>query len=194
MKANLTNIKKLDSSFLSIEKDFEEMIKILFVQNQPHSDELKRLMVINTKDCMDRTNAYYDKLVRETTVAKLKENGYVRTDTRTVYPEHENVKSYITFALEKVQPNKKNSQYRDVTITIDILSHCDYMDIGNFQLRPVKIAGYIDALLDGAKLSGIGTLQLVEMVPLRTATSYTGYLLRYKGIHGIDDKLPPEEE
>ena len=73
MKANLTNIKKLDSSFLSIEKDFEEMIKILFVQNQPHSDELKRLMVINTKDCMDRTNAYYDKLVRETKVAKLKE-------------------------------------------------------------------------------------------------------------------------
>ena len=194
MKANLTNIKKIESSFLSIEKDIEEMIKILFVQNQPYSNEIKRLLMINTKDCMDKNNAYYNKLIQETSVAKLKENGYIRLDLRTVYPEHENIKSYITFTPEKVQPNPKNPQYKDTYITIDVLSHCDFMDIGDCQLRPVKVAGYIDALLNGAKLSGIGTLELVDLVPLRTPTQYTGYLLRYKGIHGVDDTLPPEEE
>lgn len=194
MKANLTNIKTIESSLLSIEKDFEEMIKILFVQNQPHSDELKRLLVINTKDCTDRTNVYYDRLIKDCTVAKLKEKGYIRINPRIVYPEHEEVKSYITFAPEKIEPNGKNPQYRDTYITIDILSHCDYLDMGNFQLRPIKVAGYIDALLDGAKLSGIGTLQFDGLFPLKTPTEYVGYFLRYKAVNGVDDTLPPKEE
>ena len=194
MKANLTNIKKIESTFLSIEKDFEEIIKILFIQNQPHSDELKRLLVINTKDCMDRTNAYYDKLIRETTVAKLKEHGYIRIDPRVVQPEHAEIKSYLTFSPEKVLPNPFNPHYRDTYFTIDILTHCDYMDLGNLQLRPVKIAGYIDALLKDVKLSGIGTLEFVDLLPQQEAGDYTGYTLRYKGIHGVDDTLPLEEE
>ena len=41
------------SSFLSCEKDLEEILKKLFVESQPFSNDLKRLLVINTKDCLD---------------------------------------------------------------------------------------------------------------------------------------------
>ena len=40
----------------------------------------------------------------------------------------------------------------------------DYWDIGDFQLRPYKIAGYIDGLLNGAKLSGIGTFNFFATI------------------------------
>ena len=41
------------SSFLSCEKDLQEILRKLFVESQPYSDELKRLLVINAKDCLD---------------------------------------------------------------------------------------------------------------------------------------------
>jgi len=41
------------SSFLSCEKDLEVILKKLFIESQPYSDELKKLLVINTKDCLD---------------------------------------------------------------------------------------------------------------------------------------------
>ena len=60
MKRDLVSTKKIISSFLSCEKDFEEILRKLFIENRPHSDELKRLLVINTKDCLDdKTNAAY---------------------------------------------------------------------------------------------------------------------------------------
>ena len=43
MKANLARIQKLESSFLSCEKDFETILRRLFIESQPHGDELKRL-------------------------------------------------------------------------------------------------------------------------------------------------------
>jgi hypothetical protein len=48
------------SSFLSCEKDLEAILKKLFIESQPYSDDLKRLLVINTKDCLDnKTNPIY---------------------------------------------------------------------------------------------------------------------------------------
>jgi hypothetical protein len=48
------------SSFLSCEKDLEAILKKLFIESQPYSNDLKRLLVINTKDCLDdKTNPIY---------------------------------------------------------------------------------------------------------------------------------------
>jgi len=41
------------------------------------------------------------------------------------------------------------------------LCHPDHWNLGNFQLRPYKIAGYIDAIFNNSKLTGIGTLQFL---------------------------------
>jgi hypothetical protein len=53
-------------------------------------------------------------------------------------------------------PNTNNPYYLDYTISFDIISNLDYWDIGNFRLRPLMIAGYIDGILNGSRLSGIG--------------------------------------
>ena len=44
---------QFSSSFLSCEKDIEEILRKLFISSRPYSDKLKRLLLINTKDCLD---------------------------------------------------------------------------------------------------------------------------------------------
>ena len=56
MKRDLV-ILNLKSSFQSVEKDIELILKKLFVENKPLSDDLKKLLIINTKDCLDEVNA-----------------------------------------------------------------------------------------------------------------------------------------
>ena len=48
--------KPIYSSFLSVDKDIEEILRTLFVSNRPHSDILKRLLIINNPDCLDMKN------------------------------------------------------------------------------------------------------------------------------------------
>ena len=54
---------RLDSSFLSCEKDTETILKKLFIECRPHSDILKKLLVINTKDCLTANNPSYEKKI-----------------------------------------------------------------------------------------------------------------------------------
>jgi hypothetical protein len=42
-------------------------------------------------------------------------------------------------------------------VNFDIICHTRHWDIGNYRMRPLKIAGYIDGILNNCKLSGIGT-------------------------------------
>jgi len=62
------------SSFLSCEKDLEAILKRLFMESQPYSDELKKLLVINTKDCLDnKTSIIYKNAIKDMSLAKLRE-------------------------------------------------------------------------------------------------------------------------
>ena len=61
------------SSFLSCEKDLETILRKLFVESQPYSDKLKRLLVINTKDCLSNTDSVvYQKIIKNMSLAKLR--------------------------------------------------------------------------------------------------------------------------
>ena len=53
MKRDTRAIFTAKSSFLSCEKDFEEILKKLFIESAPYSNYLKKLLVINTKDCFE---------------------------------------------------------------------------------------------------------------------------------------------
>jgi hypothetical protein len=67
------------SSFLSCEKDLEEILNRLFINSQPYSDELKRLLVINTKDCLDnKTNPIYQNVIQNMSLAELRKQGYIK--------------------------------------------------------------------------------------------------------------------
>ena len=77
---------------------------------------------------------------------------------------------------------------------IDVLCHTDYWDLGNFRVRPLKICGYIDGILNNAKLSGIGTFQFAGCTELVLDETLSGYTLSYNAIHGTDDLLPSSHD
>ena len=54
---------------------------------------------------------------------------------------------------------------------------------------PLKIAGYIDAILNDKKLTGIGTTQFLSCQQLVLDENFSGYSLTYSVIHGNDDRL-----
>lgn len=189
-----TMMNNCDSSFLSCEKDIETILRKLFIESYPYSNYLKKLLVVNTKDCLDNEESETIKeAVAAATLPMLKENGYVRLTPKIRMPEHEEVKTYMIISMDNFTPNATNPFYRDCTITFDIICHIDYWDIGNYRLRPLKIAGYIDGLLNNHKLSGIGTLQFLGCNQLILNEDLGGYTLMYRAVHGNDDKLTPEE-
>ena len=179
---------KFESSFLSCEKDTESIIKKLFVDSKPYSDILKRLLIINTPDCLDdMTNQVYNDKIKQTSVVDLGKEGYVRLNPKITMGENEEVKSYIVISFDNFRPNETNPYYRDCTVMIDILCHTDYWDIGNYRQRPIKIAGYIDGILNGTKLSGIGSFNFLGCNELVLSENLSGYCLVYDAIHGADD-------
>ena len=98
----------------------------------------------------------------------------------------------MIFAFDNFKTNIQNPQFRDCTVYIDILCHTDYWDLGNFRSRPLKIAGYIDGILNNTKLSGIGTFQFLGCNELVLDETLSGYTLSYEAIHGTDDVLPSQ--
>ena len=122
------------SSFLSCEKDAETIIKKLFIDSRPYSDYLKRLLLINTKDCLiDTTNPAYLEKIKKTSLADLR-RGYIKLSPKLALDENEEVKSYILITFDNFSPNKTNEYYRDCIIEIDIICNTDYWDLeGNFE-------------------------------------------------------------
>ena len=186
---------QFSSSFLSCEKDIEEILRKLFVSSKPYSDYLKKLLVINTKDCLDNeTSTTIQQKIADMSLAKLRQEGYIKLEPKIKIGEHEEVKSYIIISCDNFTPNATNPHYRDCTVTFDIICHTDYWDIGNYRIRPLKIAGYIDGILNKARLSGIGTFNFIGCNQLILNEELSGYTLIYSAIHGNDDKLEAEEE
>ena len=186
------DLVKLDikSSFLSCEKDFETIMRKLFVESRPFSDILKRLLIIETKDCLDNLDSqiYKDK-IDSISIKDLIDKEYIRLSPIIKLPEHEEVKSYILISFDNFSPDYTNPQFRDCTVTFDIICNTDYWDIGNYRQRPLKICGYIDGILNNSKLSGIGTLQFLGCKKVVLDEKLSGYTLMYEATHGSDDQI-----
>ena len=193
MKKDLA-IKELKSSFLSVEKDIGTIINKLFIESRPYSDMLKRLLMINTKDCLENQTDVCRELISKTSVKDLKEKGYIRIIPKLDFGEHEEVKSYILITMDNFTPNAENPEFRDCTIAFDVICHTKYSDLGDHRIRPLKICGYIDGILDKTRLSGIGILNFVGANQLILNEELQGYTLMYRAVHGSDDTLTEEED
>lgn len=182
------DIRDLKSSFLSYEKDLEEIIKKLFVDSKPYNDEIKKLLVITKQDCLD--NKYkYNEIINQISLADLKKQGYLVFNPKISFGEHEDIKNYLVFSFDNFAPNAENSYYRDCTIMIDILCHNDNQDLGNYRTRSMKLAGYIDGILNNSRLSGLGKLQFVSGTQIVINENFSGFCLVYSAIHGADDLI-----
>lgn len=180
---------KCKSSFLSCEKDIEEILYKLFIKSRQYSESLKRLLLIPNKDCLSNTqNEEYKKLVEKADLNYLRKNGYLKLEPKIRLPEHEDMKSYIIMSFDNFTPSG-NPEFRDCIVTFDVICHIDTWDIGNYQLRPLKICGYIDGLLNNTRLSGIGTFQFIGCSELILSQDLAGYTLMYSAVHGSDDLI-----
>lgn len=182
--------KDFKSSFLSAEKDQQLIWKKLFVENRPYSDYLKRLLVINTNDCLDESKEQYKQVLKEYSMKKLREDGYLRVVPKLSFGEHEEVKSYIILEFDDYTPSE-NPQFRNCVISFTIISHLDYWELDDYKLRPHQIAGYIDGILDGTKLSGIGELRFLGASQVILNEYLGGVLLRYVATHEKQEDQNP---
>ena len=181
------------SSFLSCQKDIETILRRLFIESKPYSDYLKRLLIINMEDCLDMDNKIYNEQIKKS-LKQLIEDGYISFIPKIKFEEHEEVKTYLMISFDNFYTNPNNPQFRDCTVNFDIRCHTDYWDIRDYQVRPLKIAGYIDGILNECKLSGIGTFNFLGCNQLILNQDLSGYTLSYKAVHGNDDKLTPKGE
>ena len=151
------------------------------------------MLIINTKDCLDDLeNPKYIEKINSMSIAKMKQEGYFKLEPKIKMQEHEDIKSYIIISFDNFTPNMTNPEFRDCTISFDVICHTDYWDIGNYRMRPVKILGYIDGILNNEKLSGIGTLNFMGANELILDENLSGYTLMYRAVHGSDDKIEGE--
>lgn len=192
MHVNLN--KPLKSSFLSCEKDAQIIIRKLFADHPQHARNLKKLLVINTKDCLDEDKAsIYNPIVDAMGVADLVKQEYITLVPKVRFEEYPEVKSRVIISFDNFTSNATNPEFRDCTVHFDIICYTDQWDLGDQRLRPLKIAGYIDGLLDKAKLTGIGEFNFMTCAEEIYSPDLSGYSLMYRAVHGEDDKLEPVE-
>ena len=174
------------STFLSCETDQERIWRKLFVESRPYSDKLKKLLIINTPNCLDDTQVQFQEIIDNTTLQEMKDKQYIKNVPKLSFGEHEEVRSYILLEFDNFSPTE-NSYYRDCTISITIICHLDYWELDDYKLRPFQIAGYIDGILNETRLSGIGTLEFMGASEIILNEYLGGVLLRYRAVHGRED-------
>lgn len=165
------------SSFLSTDKDLA-----LIVGKIMKNQRLLKMLYYTEKDCLkapDLSDAeIYSMLDKQ---IKIVPNIAIQKECP----------NYMVVTFDHYTPNLNNPEFRDCVISFDILCHPDHWNLGNFQLRPHKIAGELDAMFDGQKLTGIGEVHFMGCDNLLLNDQLIGLTLLYKTIHGGEDKVNP---
>ena len=202
MRKDLITFKPLFSSLLSCDKDVEKILKTLFISSKPYSDILKRLLIINNKDCLDSSKQSYKEIIDSYSLANLIDKGYIRLNSKISRGTHEEIKTYILVSLDDFRPNSKSVHYIDYNINFDIVCYNDAWVLNDYRVRPLMICGYIDGILNSLtqdnqrldkthqshiKLSGIGQYEMLGCNYTILNEDLAMYTLSYSGSHFIED-------
>ena len=202
MRKDLITFKPLFSSLLSCDKDVEKILKTLFISSKPYSDILKRLLIINNKDCLDSSKQSYKEIIDSYSLANLIDKGYIRLNSKISRGTHEEIKTYILVSLDDFRPNSKSAHYIDYNINFDIVCYNDAWVLNDYRVRPLMICGYIDGILNSLtqdnqrldkthqshiKLSGIGQYEMLGCNYTILNEDLAMYTLSYSGSHFIED-------
>ena len=163
------------SSFLSMEKDSTLIInKILGNQN------IKKMLYYPVRECLSMPN-----LNQEQTYSLIENNISFIPKIKI----SDDLRSYLFISFDNFITNETNPEFRDNTIIFDIICHTDLWNLGDFKLRPYKIAGELDSMLNNTHLTGIGELNFMGASVLRINEDFAGLTLMYSAIHGEEDKV-----
>ena len=203
MRKDLILLKPIHSTFFSCGTDMQAILKSLFVLSRPYSDMLKRLLIINNKDCLKKNNQDYQKIIDNFSLGDLIDKGYIRLNSKISRGTHEQVKSYILISLDNFSPDDTSAQYRDYIINFDIVCYNDTWVLDDYQIRPLMICGYIEGILNSVtslnqtnlarsyksniKLSGIGSYAFLGCNYSVLNEDLAMYTLSFYGKHFSED-------
>lgn len=166
------------SSLLGMPKDAAIIIdRILSNPN------LLRLLVYETRDWQSQPLPNGEQINELFTSHQISSVPKIKIDSKE--------KTYIRLTYGTVIRNASNPEYRDNTFGIDIICHYDNWDLGDFELRPYRVAGEIDAMLDKTHLTGIGELEFVSATPYVYNEEFAGVSLTYLAVRGHEDQKNP---
>lgn len=205
MRVDVIKMRPIHSSFFSCAQDTQTILKELFVKSGQYSDKLKRLLVINNPDCLDKNNQNYQDLIDSKPLSVLRKEGYVRTNPKIARKEFENIKSFILLTFDNFSSNAVDPKFLDCTVNFDIICYDDEWDLDNFQIRPIAIAGYIDGILNSlsdnnkidwqnrssssrVKLSGMGEYYFLGLNLVVLNEDISMYTLSYRALHFTQDR------
>ena len=180
MKKVIYNYPK--SSFLSLEKDMSIIVDTIL-----KNDSLKKMLYYNTKDCMNQPN-----LTEDQSLGLFGKNIKI-VPKLTV---DNSVLTYIIISFDNFTTTQ-NPEFRDNIIEFDIICHFDQWNLGDFKLRPYRIAAEIDSMFNQKHLTGVGDLEFLGANQMILTDEYAGLCLMYRTIHGEEDKknaINPKDE
>lgn len=203
MRYDLISTKKIFSPFFSCPQDINKFLEILFIKNRPYSNKLKRLLIINSPDCLSsEKDEQYNAIVDKYTVKRMIDEGYIRLNPKIARGTHEEIKSYIIITQDNFSPNGKSTQYRDYTINMEIVCYNDAWVLEELKIRPLMICGYIDGILNSLsdetknssktlspriKITGIGYYSFLGCNLVVLNEDISMYTLSYLGQHFTQD-------
>lgn len=167
-----------NSSFLILEKDFERI-----AQKMLNNPRLLKLLYYREMDALNRPSLTAEQKVK-----------LINKEIRIV-PKLDIEKEcpiFVVISFDNFTPNATNPEFRDCTVNFDILCHPDHWNLGNFQLRPYKIAGELDAMFNKQKMTGIGELQFMGANNLVLNDQLMGLTMIYRSVQSTEDSLPVE--
>ena len=165
------------SSFLSTDKDYSIIVKKIL-----ENDTLCKLLYYQQKDCLQAPNlTQKQKLTMIDNQIKLVPYLQVTSECPI----------YILILMDNFRPNMNNPEFKDCNIVFCVLCHPDHWNLGNFQLRPQKIVGELDAMFNDARLTGIGTLQWINAGNFLMSDDLMGMMVMYRAVHGVEDEINP---
>lgn len=171
----IENYQFPSSSFLSIEKDYS-----LIVNKMIENQRLMKLLYYNTKDALKQPD------LNGAQIREVLEKNISIVPKITIDNEMPN---YIVINFDNFSTNDENPAFRDNLIIFDIVCHLDLWSLGDFQLRPYKIAGELDYLFADKRLTGIGKIEFLASQQISVAPDIMCISLMYRTVHGNEDKI-----
>lgn len=164
----------IKSTYFNVEKDLATICTTLL-----ENKELIKLLLLKEND-VDFTmdNALKKKV--------LKDN--IRIEPFVEMPN--NLESQIIVHFDDFYPNAENPKYMDKTLSFDIICPPSTWNMGDFKLRPYKIAGYLDGIWNKKSLNGSFSLKNIGGSTLILNNEVAGFTLFYQVIYSeIGDKI-----
>lgn len=180
MKKNTFEYPK--SSFLGMQKDIA-LIMDKILKNQ----RLLKLIYYNSRDWDKKPD------LKAKEINSLFDNKQISIVPKVKIDEKGLGLTYLRLTFDSFTPNDSNDYYKDHIVELKIICHFDDWDLGEYDLRPYRIAGELDSMLNKQHLTGIGELTFLSASQDIYDEEYGGVTLRYLAIRGNEDRVNPLE-